>query len=130
MEARTIDHVNVRAPEDRIDEAVAFYRDGLGFDLENLQAYRNGDRPLFSVRLCESCVIHISPTDDFEPPTEHNYRHFCVVLNTDIDAIKAALDEATIEIERESNPLGATGRNPAVYVTDPFGYKIELKAAG
>ncbi|WP_435348634.1 VOC family protein [Haloarchaeobius sp. HRN-SO-5] len=128
MDARAIDHVNVRIPADRVDEAVAFYRDGLGFETENLQAWRDGERPLFSFRLCESSVVHVSPTDGFEPPTEHNYRHYCIVLDADIDDIKTVLDEAGIEIDRESNPLGATGRNPAVYVTDPFGYKLELKA--
>lgn len=129
MQADAIDHVNVRIPEERIDEAVTFYRDGLGFDTENLEAYRQGDRPLFSFRLCADAVIHVSPTDGFEPPGDANYRHYCIVIDADIDELKAVLAEADIEIQRESNPLGATGRNPAVYVEDPFGYTLELKAA-
>lgn len=128
MHAQAIDHVNVRVPADRIDEAVAFYRDGLGFDTENLDAYREGERPLFSFRLNAESVIHVSPTDEFERPTETNYRHYCIVLDADIEEIKRVVDDAGIEIQRESNPLGATGRNPAVYVEDPFGYTLELKA--
>jgi hypothetical protein len=26
------------------------------------------------------------------------------------------------------SPLGATGEAPAVYIRDPFGYRVELKA--
>lgn len=129
MDVRAIDHVNFLIPEDRVDEALAFYRDALGFGVEDLEAYREGDRPLFSFRLGESCVIHVSPTDEFEAPSEQNFRHVCLVVEATREEVKAKLDEAGYEVRRESNPLGATGRNPAVYVEDPFGYVLELKQA-
>jgi catechol 2,3-dioxygenase-like lactoylglutathione lyase family enzyme len=129
MEARAIDHVNLSMPEDRIDEALAFYRDALGFETENLDAYREGTRPLFSFRLGDTCIIHVSPTDGFEPPTGNNFDHVAIVLEASIDAIRNLLDDHGIEIERDGTPLGATGRNPAVYVRDPFGYLLELKEA-
>jgi len=53
----------------------------------------------------------------------------------DADRLAAAVDDRIdtvreeIEVLRESTPLGATGRNPAVYVSDPFGYTLELKQA-
>lgn len=130
MDGRAIDHVNVKIPEDRVGDAVAFYRDGLGFKPEQLEAYRNGDRTLFSFRISETAVLHVRPVDpdEFTEPDGSNYDHFAIVLDEDIDTILETLDEASIEVRRTSNPLGATGRNPAAYVADPFGFVIELKA--
>jgi catechol 2,3-dioxygenase-like lactoylglutathione lyase family enzyme len=129
MDARAIDHVNFKIPEDGIEEYLAFYRDALGFGVENLDAYREGERPLFSFRLADSSVIHVSPTDEFEAPTEQNFRHVCIVVEATREAVRAALEDAGYDVRRESNPLGATGRNPALYVEDPFGYVLELKQA-
>jgi len=129
MEVSAIDHVNIRIPADGVDEAVAFYRDGLGFEPENLDRYRDGERTLFSVRLNEESIIHIRPVESFTPPDGEGFDHFAIVVNDPIEAVRDRLDDADIPIERDGNPLGATGRAPAVYVRDPFGYLIELKSA-
>lgn len=130
MDGRSIDHVNIKIPENRVDDAVAFYQDGLGFEPEQLEAYRDGDRTLFSFRISETAVLHVRPVDpdEFTEPDGSDYDHFAIVLDEDIDAIRQTLNEAEIEERRTSNPLGATGRNPAVYIADPFGFVIELKA--
>lgn len=132
MDGIAVDHVNIQVPENRVDEAVSFYRDALGFEPEDLEAYREGNRPLFSFRISKTCVIHVRPIPDveFEPPTDNNYDHFALLLDESIETIRATLEDADIEIQRSSTPLGATGRNPAVWVSDPFGYVIELKAGG
>lgn len=129
MDARAIDHVNLAIPADRVDDALSFYRDALGFGVEDLDAYRDGDRSIFTFRLGETCVVHVSPVDDFEPPSGNNFAHVCIVLEASVDEIRDLVEREDIEVEREGNPLGATGRNPAVYVSDPFGYTLELKAA-
>lgn len=129
MQARHMDHVNFRIPEDRVDEAIAFYQDALGFDVEGLEAYREGERPIFGFRLGEASVMHVLPVDDFEEASGRNFDHVAIVLETTIEECKATLADAGIEVERESTPLGATGTNPAVYVRDPFGYLLELKEA-
>jgi len=122
-----LDHVNLRIPENRVDDAAAFYRDTLGFPLEDLDAYRAGERPIFSVRLSETSIIHLSPSEAFEPPAEDNFDHAAIVVEESIDAVKRELEEADIAIERESTPKGATGTAPAVYIRDPFGYRLEIK---
>lgn len=127
MDAHHIDHVNIRIPTSGVDDAVEFYVEGLGFAPEQLEAYRNGERTLFSFRLGDESVLHVRPVDDFEGPTGDNYDHWAVVVTQSISEVKAQLDDAGIDIRRESNPLGATGRAPAVYVEDPFGYVIEIK---
>lgn len=127
MNASHIDHVNIQIPPDRVDEAVEFYRDDLGFELEEFAAYQAGDRPLFSVRLGETCLIHIRPIEAFQEPTDQNYDHFAIVVQDSIKEVKKRLAAAGIEVQRESTPLGATGRAPAVYIQDPFGYTLEIK---
>ena len=127
MDVRAIDHVNLRIPADGVDEALGFYRDVLGFEPENLDRYERGERPLFSVRLNESAVVHLRPDEAFTPPAGESYDHVAVVVEASIDEVKRTLAEAGVDVERESTPLGATGSAPAVYVRDPFGYLLELK---
>lgn len=131
MNAAHLDHVNLRIPADRVDDAVAFYRDTLGFVLEDLDAYRAGERPIFSIRLSETSLIHLSPSEQFDPPAEANFDHVAVVVEDSIDAIEQQLRDAGVEIERGARDLkGATGTATALYVRDPFGYRIEIKTAG
>ncbi|TYT62601.1 VOC family protein [Natrialba swarupiae] len=129
MDVSDIDHVNIRIPTGSVDEAVAFYRDGLGFEPENLDRYRDGERTIFSFRLNERCILHVRPVESFSPPDGKGFDHFAIVVEESIEEVRERLEEADIEIERDGNPLGATGRAPAVYVRDPFDYLIEIKTA-
>ncbi len=128
MEARRIDHINIRIPEEGIEEAVEFYHGVLGFQPEMLEDYRNGDRTSFFFRLGPSSVINVRPKPDFERPSGKNLDHFCVLVEADIEKIKQLLDRNDIEIMREGTPLGSEGRSPAFYIEDPFGYVLEIKA--
>ncbi|MFA1609462.1 VOC family protein [Halobellus rubicundus] len=128
MNGTAIDHVKLQIPADGIETALAFYRDGLGFEIDGMDLYESGEKPFFSVRLAPGAVIHLEPSDDFAAPSRTAYDHVAVRVDDTIEGVEAALDDAGIEIDRRLDPLGATGVAPAVYVTDPFGYRIELKA--
>ena len=128
MDVRTIDHVNLRISADGLADARAFYADGLGFELEGVDRFEAGEKPFFDVRLAPEHVIHLWPTDEFDPPTATNYDHVALVVEADVETTTAALADAGIEVERTlDGPLGATGEAGAVYVRDPFGYRVELK---
>lgn len=128
MKVSTIDHVNLRIPNDGIDAAVEFYGDQLGFAIEGLERHKLGEQSFFDVRLAQAHVIHLWPTAEFEPPSSNNFNHVALIVETDIEAVKEQLAAADVSIESElESPLGATGRAPAVYVEDPFGYRIEPK---
>jgi catechol 2,3-dioxygenase-like lactoylglutathione lyase family enzyme len=129
MNAAHLDHVNLHIPKSRVNEAVEFYRDTLGFDMEGLNAYRIGDRSIFSVRLSATSIIHLSPSESFEPPENRNFDHVAIVVKETIGRVKSELADAGISIERESTPKGATGTAPAVYIHDPFGYRLEIKTS-
>jgi lactoylglutathione lyase len=128
MEATEIDHSKLYVPSDGRDTAVGFYRDALGFGIDGMERYESGEKPFFSVRLAPGAVIHIEPDEDFEPPARTGYDHIAVRIDDTIDGIERALAAAEVEVDRRLTPLGATGTAPAVYITDPFGYPIELKA--
>ncbi|KAB1185014.1 MULTISPECIES: VOC family protein [Haloferax] len=128
MEATAIDHVNLRIPDDAVDDAVEFYGDALGFDIENRDLFESDEKPFISVRLTPVSIIHLQPTEDFHPPTDRAFDHVAIEFDHTIDELQEHLDAAGVEVDRQLEPLGATGVAPAVYVTDPFGYTLELKA--
>ena len=128
MNARHIDHVNLRIPADGSEDAREFYGEQLGFGIEDA-LYEADEKPFFDVRLSATGVVHLWPTDDFEPQAAVNYDHLCIVVEEDIETVKSELAEAGVEVEKElDSPLGATGFAGAVYVRDPFGYRVELKS--
>ena len=90
----------------------------------------SGEKPVFSVRLAPGAVSHLEHDEVFEPPSRTDYDHIAVRIDDSIDGIQRELEAAGIEVDRRLDPLGATGVAPAVYITDPFGYPIELKADG
>ncbi|EMA48309.1 glyoxalase/bleomycin resistance protein/dioxygenase [Halococcus morrhuae DSM 1307] len=127
VKARHLDHVNLRIPADGADAARTFYGDRLGFGIEDT-LYETGEKPFLDARLSATAVVHLWPTDEFEPPTATNFNHFCVVVEESVETIRERLDEKGIEIDDElAAPRGATGEAPSIYVVDPFGYRIELK---
>jgi len=127
MNVRTIDHVNLRVPNDGIDEVVDFYQGVLGFEIENLDQYASGERSIFSIRLNETAIIHIRPSEDFVQPADENYDHVALIVEQSVEDLKEDFIDEGIEIEMELEPLGATGSAPAIYIRDPFGYLIEIK---
>lgn len=129
MNVTAIDHVNLRIPADGVADALAFYRDGLGLEIEGLDRYRDDEKPFFDVRLAPAHVIHLWPTPEFDRPEATNYDHVALLVDAGIDEIVATLEENDLAVEsRLDEPLGATGTADAVYLRDPFGYRVELKA--
>jgi catechol 2,3-dioxygenase-like lactoylglutathione lyase family enzyme len=130
MDVSHIDHVNLRIPEDGVEDALEFYVERLGFEADRMDAFEAGEKPFFSIRLAPAHVIHLWPTDEFDEPTATNYDHVALVVDHDVETVKSRLADAGVEVDRELDaPLGATGTAPAVYVRDPFGYRVELKSA-
>lgn len=130
MDVERIDHVNLRIPVDGVDDALGFYRDVLGFPVERLDRYRAGDRTSFMFRCGDTSLLVIRPVEDFARPEDRNFDHLCLVLDASIDEVRDVMERGDVDIERESTPMGSQGRAPAVYVRDPFGYLLELKAQG
>lgn len=133
-----MDHVNLRYPEGELEAALEFYCEKLGFEPELVGYDENGepfvDHPShFSVRLGETCLLHMTPEDDptivnrYQDESRTGFDHVSLLFDEPLEAIKVRLEDAGVEIHREFEPSGATGTAPAVFVLDPFGYMLELK---
>jgi len=105
-----IDHVDITAPEDLVDEMTAWYRDRLG--LQQLESDRAGGRFLVGDH-----EIHITP----DPHQTSAKAHFCLVVEG-FEAIVVALREAGCHIEQARQIPGRR----RFYTRDPAGNRIEI----
>jgi catechol 2,3-dioxygenase-like lactoylglutathione lyase family enzyme len=125
-----LDHVNLRVAD--ADRSLAFYRDVLGLEPERLDPFRRGETSLLTLRVAPGAILHLVPTDGFEPPPrdllDAAWNHVALNVDGPMDALVAELGGAGVEIDREPfDAYGARGLGRAVYVRDPDGYRIELK---
>jgi trans-2,3-dihydro-3-hydroxyanthranilate isomerase len=121
IEITGIDHVVVRVA-DR-ERALAFYRDALGLRIEREQP----ELGLVQIRAGRS-LIDLVPADVAEARMP-NVDHFALeVRGFDERALRAHFESRQVPIAESGLRYGATGEGPSLYVRDPDGNKIELKA--
>ncbi|MGI8538749.1 MAG: VOC family protein, partial [Rubrobacteraceae bacterium] len=101
-----------------------------GFEPFGVEEYESGERPLVSLRVTDDFVLHLVPDADFEGSEVGGYDHLALTVEGgSVDAMVKYLEKKGVEIERKFESIvGARGRGPAVYVRDPDGYRIEVKA--
>lgn len=120
-----IDHVVLRVT-DR-DRTLHFYTEILGLHVERIIE----DLGLFQVR-CGINIIDLMVLPEGRPLAAEEGRgldHFCLNIRGDMDAIVAYLKQHDVPITMGPMEVyGATGYGTSVYVLDPDGYNIELKA--
>lgn len=126
MRAKIIDHVNLRILRVGVDASVQFYRDLLGFNTQNLVGYKTGENTLFSFRPEQGSRINIQPVAYFESPGV-NFDHLAVVVDVPTKALRSALTDAGVPINRDRNRTQLIGADSAIYLGDPFGYTLELR---
>ncbi|MFB6241752.1 MAG: VOC family protein [Candidatus Nanosalina sp.] len=127
MNPEKIDHINLKIPKNSVEDTLSFYRDFLGMKPFRLEKYRHDERTSFFLKTESGQMLNIRPSTDFQEPEEENLDHFCIQVDKDSEKIREEAEEQGYRVVGTGNPLGSEGRNPAVYVKDPFGYKIELK---
>lgn len=125
MKVDRIDHISLKIPKVGIDKCLSLYRDTLGFDAYKLDRYRQGERTSFFLDM-GGALLNIRPVEDFEKPAE-GMDHFCIVFDGEVSGLEDLLIDEGYKIYKKGNPLGSKGRNPAIYVEDPFGYRLEIK---
>ncbi len=123
------DHINIVIRD--VDESVAFYTGVLGLVPVALDEYRAGTRGIFSFRVTDSFVIHVRPDPTAPRPVTRNqgYDHLCLtVTGVTPEELLAYLESHGIASEGGIvSRWGARGDGAAIYVTDPDGYRVELK---
>jgi catechol 2,3-dioxygenase-like lactoylglutathione lyase family enzyme len=124
-----VDHINIVIRD--VDRSLAFYTDMLGLEPVGLDEYRAGKRGIFSFRVTDDFVIHVRPDPDAPRPVVHDrtYDHLCLtVTGITPETLIAALQAHGIASEGGIvTRWGARGDGAAIYVSDPDGYRVELK---
>jgi len=118
-----LDHVVLRVGD--MDRAIAFYRDVIGAVEE---------RRVKSINLVQlragASLIDLVPANPDTPVSPGNMEHFCLTISPfDTDALQAHLKAHNVEAGEIAERYGADGHGPSIYITDPDGNVVELKAA-
>lgn len=130
MQAHSIDHINLAFPNDRLDEVITFYVEKLGFESPFEDPYEAvaDDPGLFSLSLGPTCRLFVNPSERFNEPVD-NFRHVAVALDITPESLYELLGNEEIAIDHEAERSNdALGAYTSYYVSDPFGYTVELMA--
>jgi catechol 2,3-dioxygenase-like lactoylglutathione lyase family enzyme len=127
-----LDHVVLRVSD--LERSTAFYRDVLGCAVEKWQP----ELGLLQLRAGSALIDLVSLDGPIGreggagPSREgRNLDHFCLRLaRFDEAALRAHLAVHGIEAGRTSERYGAEGYGASIYIHDPDGNTVELKAPG
>jgi catechol 2,3-dioxygenase-like lactoylglutathione lyase family enzyme len=109
-----LDHVQITAPEELVDEVLDYYRDCLGLEALDKPEGTSAAGGWFRIGLAE---LHISVTPDNPPKTAH----FGITVD-DFGATVERLRECGVHIEQARLIPGRT----RCYTRDPAGNRIEI----
>lgn len=125
-----IDHIVLRVRD--LDRMLNFYRDVLGCSLERVQA----EIGLYQLRAGRTLIDLVTIDGKLgraggaaPGPEGRNMDHFCLELDRfDEEEIIAHLDQHSVSIGTAGRRYGAQGEGASLYLTDPEGNMLELKA--
>jgi catechol 2,3-dioxygenase-like lactoylglutathione lyase family enzyme len=116
-----LDHIVLNTPD--VERALAFYTGLLEMEGDRVEEWRAGNVPFPSVRVNAETIIDLMRVDR----TGENMNHLCLVVDPDdVDAIAA--DERFDIVTPPGVRYGARGDGRSVYVRDPDGNVVELRA--
>lgn len=124
FEFEGIDHVVLRVRD--IERMLDFYVGVLGCTSEKVQ----GNIGLYQLRAGDSLIdLLITDTPPSPDSREHNLDHFCLRLkHFDASEIHAYLADKGVDAGAAVSRYGAHGQGPSIYIEDPEGNVVELKA--
>lgn len=112
-----------------VDRSLRFYHGELGLPIERLELWRAGTVPFPSVRIDATTIIDLlaAPSPPAGATGRGNVDHLCVVIEpTDLQALADSGRFAVV-----AGPAlrwGAQGNATSLYVRDPDGNVVELRA--
>ena len=114
-----LDHIVLRVAD--VERSLAFYVDELGLEPERVAEWRRGEVLFPSVRITATTIVDLFAAER----DGQNMDHLCLVIEpTDLDALAAAHPGS----QRADGLFGAQGYATSVYIHDPDGNTVELRA--
>ena len=125
IECRGIDHVVLRVSD--IERSLHFYTEILGMSLERIIEGINVYQLRCGNNLIDLCVL--PEGTELAEKEARGIDHLCLTVHGDFDAIVSFVKAHDVPITFGPVELyGATGYGTSIYVLDPDGHTLELKA--
>jgi catechol 2,3-dioxygenase-like lactoylglutathione lyase family enzyme len=107
-----------------VERTLAWYVGELGLAPVRVEEWRRGEAPFPSVRVDAGTIVDLIGGG---PASGRNVDHICLVV--DADSVAAALEPGRFHgVDGPAARYGARGMATSVYVTDPDGLVVELRA--
>lgn len=122
-----IDHLVLRVGD--VERSAEFYCTYLGATREQDELWKSGNRNYLSLRI-GSALLDLTPASDPGALGNTGVAHICLeVAGADPEDVRSVLESEEILVESSvsESRVGARGRGSSLYLTDPDGYRIELK---
>jgi catechol 2,3-dioxygenase-like lactoylglutathione lyase family enzyme len=120
-QAVALDHIVLVVSD--VERSLAWYQHHLGLEGVRLEQWRAGTAPFPSLRVDAATLIDFVPGD---PGGTGHLEHVCfVVAPSDLDDIRRAEELTILE---EGPRFGARGMAESIYVEDPDGLTVEMRA--
>ena len=124
VQVTAMDHIVLRVSD--VERSLDWYVNMLGLEPVREDEWRAGDCPFPSVRISSDTIIDLISGDvDLEI---RNLDHFCMVVTAEsMDEVRSSGD---FDIVRDPDfaLFGARGMADGLYIRDPDGNEIELRA--
>ncbi len=125
LHVEALDHIVLAVAD--VGRSLAWYSETLGLAPVRVDQWRAGDAPFPSVRVSAGTIIDIIEASD-GAPAGRNVDHFCLVVAAEDLATVRASDAFEIVRDPDFALYGARGLADGLYVRDPDGNEVELRA--
>jgi catechol 2,3-dioxygenase-like lactoylglutathione lyase family enzyme len=122
--ASALDHL-VLVVED-VERSLTWYSGHLGLTEVRVEEWRAGQVPFPSLRVDEHTIIDFIARDPTEGGQRGHLDHVCFVV--DRDELAELRRSPDLVIDDEGERFGARGIAESIYVTDPDGLTVEVRA--
>lgn len=126
LHVEALDHIVL--PVADVERALKWYCGRLGLEPLRLEQWRTGKAPFPSVRVSAGTIIDLIERSSADDPVGRNLDHFCLVVSAADLAFVRASGEFEIVRDPDFALYGARGLADGLYVCDPDGNEVELRA--